>query len=1720
MSLNFTTNPYFDDFDDTKNYHRILFKPGYAVQARELTQLQTQIQDQIAKFGKNIFVNGTVVTGCSRLFENTLQSIKIDPSFGGNAVNMAIFNGATIVGASSGTKALVKLSLDATSTQPKTLLVSITSGSAFSVGENLTISGTAVATIQTGSSLNKSMAFSIDSGVFFVNGMFVYVEPQTIAVDAYSNTSSASVGLVLNESFTSSNTDTSLLDNATGTPNYAAPGADRYHASLTLTAKGLTDSVDGFTEIARIVDGALVVNKTNTVYSAIGNEMAQRTFDEAGNYTVNVWPLHITDAVDGATGFFTAALGPGKGYVQGYEFETISTTPLSVPRARTPSSLISKDVNTNYGNYVNVTNLVGPFVTNKKITELSTAPYTSVELHSVVTASVSGSTYKIGTAQVRFLQQVSGIPGTSAVYAMYLFNITMNSGQKFESVKSIITSTSSADIDASSKVGGSGNTILYGSDSPGLVFPIPNQYVKTVQNGSYSIQRTFTGVSFSGGVAHIDTEDSTENFEGDGVTTGFGGGLTDSIKNKSYHVVITGNLTASSTGLSVGSIISFEDANSRSIVVSSTGSASQAQFNVNDTGFSCTATIIAEVTLTTQSYKTKGLSGYSTAILGTGSASGLNTTYGGKDTLSVSDIYQVYAVYNTGSTNPTAVNVDSNTMVIDWNGVAHTEVTSNYIVDNGQRSEIYDHGNLVLTGTAPTDTNYLLVIYKNFSHSGNGYLAVNSYPVAYEDIPTFIDPSSGVTYNLRDCIDFRPRRADGDTSLTNGQVPDPTSSTGLTTAYQYYLARIDTILATADKNLTVLSGIPAVYPTVPTNIGNSMAIYNLVIPPYTAKVSDIQVEYINNERYTMHDIGGLEKRIANLEYYTQLSLLESQAQGTSITDASNLEKFKNGFAVDAFTSSDIYASSQVDWDKKSWGWWAAWFNGSNTWNSASTNYNNNSIANAADLDFKVAIDPYNQNARATFDVNYHQFTPANPVSTQVTGDIATLSYTETSAINQPLASEYTNINPFNVIRYVGDIQLDPPFDQWVDTSVLPSVNDVVTIQLPDASSLSDTVVTGYYGVHPGMRWATTSTSSTVNTNLVSTSTTTLGTSVVSVQSVPYIRPSTIIGVGTKFKPNARLYPFFDNTSISSYVKPLLVLTVNGATGMFDAANYETLTFNNTSHTGTQTGTASAALFSAPLASDPTKRLLYIFGASVTPSNGQYVVGSSSGVYGQITAVSAVPALGDALVPDEHGNVAFEFDVPANTFATGQRVIRLIDNNTNDMALEESVGQATYTAVGLLQKEQTTLLTTRAVQNQQVTTTTGYYYDPTAESFLVDAGLYPQGMHVTSIDLYFKSADTSVPVTVEIRTTANGYPSSVGTIPFASVTLNAEDVNVSDTATVATNFMFPSPIHLVPGEYAIVVSSNSNQYEVFTATVGSTLLNGTRLIDKQPYIGSLFRSQNASTWTADQNSDLMFNINRASFTSTGTIEFDIEDPASALSYQTLYTNIAAVTPTGTTLTWAAKAYNGSAFDSAWASINLSQNIDYPSLKQIAAAAGIGGTPSLRLQATLTTTNDQVSPFIDTSSVAVVTALNKINNDASGEAGVSAGGTAFARYVSKPINLASGFESTNLNVRVDVNAPAGTSIKCYYRTLPTSATTPITDEYWVLMNLESTAAPSTSNYKFSEYSFFPTGAFDQYGVPQNSPIATRFNAFQIKIVLLSSNTAVTPLLQNLRIIALDT
>lgn len=1880
MTINFSSNPYSDDFSEDKQFYKILFRPGLAVQTRELNQIQSQIHNQIKKFGDHVFKNGTVVLGGERFFENNLLSIKIESSYLGTDIDLSLYTGQTVVGSISGAYAIVKQTSPYVSAlYPKTLIVKITSGNNFILGETLTwVNGLATSTskIQATDAFNSSSVYSINKGVFYIDGNFVVNEPQSIIIDAYSNLSSKSIGFNIIESIIDSDLDESLLDNSQGTPNFAAPGADRYKIDLVLTATDLNVINNSFIEIARVSNGVLLSNLTKTLYSELEKEFARRTFDESGDYTVRPFPLsfipHLGTAkarpvitagaissytilnggnpytstptidivgdgtgasaiavidnnlasasyqqvisitpISGGNGYtqdntvinisgdsnkITASLDPGKAYVKGFEFENQSQSYLTIDKARTTESADNLDVSLVYGNFLFVDTLFGVF---------DTSAFVTVELHDQFRASVTDSSV-IGAAKVRFLKYISGTVGaTTATYKISLFDVVINSGKLFTNIESIIIRsapstiaganvTSGTNINLQSKVGAviTGDVILAGADSSSLVFPLNHAYVQKLKDtlgnpqNDYTFTRVFNSVSFASGQATISTANGLERFYG-GV-----GVLSDLIKDGYYNVIVTAIGTSAFT---VGQVLRFNSP--RTITAGSVipNSAHQLTFNVNaSVGF--TASIISTINANTQSEKVKTLQPYTI-----GNISAPSTSIGGKNSLNTADVYSVKHIYNTGNQNPAGlVTINASGDVTSFGTLTNVrEVSTDYLIDNGQRDEYYDHASVQLKSNIPNSTDFLVVIFNYFTHTGVGFFGIGSYGIPFEQIPTFISQNSGNSYNLGDSIDFRPRRNDASTTFTIAQLPDPDFS--LQTDYQYYVGRIDKIVATSSKLFSVIKGIPSTKPNIPADESNSMSLYVVEVPPYTISLSDLAIKFIENKRYTMRDIGKLERRIENIEYYTQLTLLEKQAKDESILDNTNLEKFKNGYFVDPFTSNDTLFNqdSGNSWSRQTWGWWNFRNTSFQKWNKDASRVFSTSVSDSTNVDYHASIDPFLGELRSEFNVNFQEFDVSSLSSTKRNGDLVTLDYTSVPYIIQPLASKSININPYNVISFLGDINLDPPNDIWVDTNILPVVNKVVDTKLPDGSQ---TVNTGFLGSRPigfgsfrpnFIAGTLVSSVKSNSTNIIPTSTTSIGSPVTDVQYIPYIRSRSVIGLCKLFKPLARLYPFVEKESISINCRPLTTLIVRNHSGLLfntKTGEYETLQFKTGGVNGTVVGTAKAVYYSSLLLSPNTDRYLSITNLVGTIPTGTniYVVGSNTNNASIISSTSY--NFGNALIPDLFGNLSFEFNIPANRFKTGERTIRLIDNIDNIEPNSESIGDAKYFALGTIQNKQETLLTTRLSQNI-VTTTNNYVRprDPLAQSFTISTIDNPNGLYIKSVDIFFKTKDSIVPVKLEIRKMINGFPeSSITSIPFAECILNPEQITTSTDGSISSTFNLQSLTHLVAGEYAIVLLSNSDKYEVFIAEMGRTALITNQIISKQPSLGTLFKSQNASTWTPVQEQDLKFNINIANFVNSGSAIFAIQDndsisksgtlisgnsiitaiDISNLSigdyvygtgiqatsrilsigvatitldknattsgssnltiipitlFQTLHINSSNIVPSTTKLDMSVKLLDNASnlLDINYASISQNIDIDLFSVKLLKPKLENGGVTSILLQANLSTTDSRVSPAIDVSALSTIFAKNIINTtDISiidGEE-VAKGGDAKARYISKKVTLANGFDSSNIVVTLTAYKPQGTDVRVYYKILPVEKSTPFDNELWVRMTPESFVESGSIN-DYKEIKYFPKNAFGNYGLPINSPISPRFNSYAIKIVLVSNNEAITSKVRNLRAICLD-
>ena len=388
QETNLNTAPYFDDFDPQNNYFKVLFKPGYPVQARELTTLQSTLQDQIEKFGNHIFKEGDSVTGGGVRYNNNLDCVLIDTEFSGISVTNYIdsLNDKILTGSVSGVKAKVKahLNVSAFPGQPYTLYINYISSSTdgnsdfFLDGESLLVEtgfsndfvsfqdGEAVATAiaQNATALGSSAV--LDEGVYFVRGYFVEIPKQTIILDPYSNFPSYRIGLEVAEEIVNSDIDSTLNDNAQGFSNYTAAGADRLKIRAYLTKKPLDQrKYENFIELMVVNGGEITAVRKDTEYNEIGKEFARRTYDESGDYYVKEPTLQVKETLNnlkGNRGVFldtqttyngnapteslgTYVLSPTKAYVRGYEVETVSPTYLDFEKPRTTKTFENQSIN-------------------------------------------------------------------------------------------------------------------------------------------------------------------------------------------------------------------------------------------------------------------------------------------------------------------------------------------------------------------------------------------------------------------------------------------------------------------------------------------------------------------------------------------------------------------------------------------------------------------------------------------------------------------------------------------------------------------------------------------------------------------------------------------------------------------------------------------------------------------------------------------------------------------------------------------------------------------------------------------------------------------------------------------------------------------------------------------------------------------------------------------------------------------------------------------------------------------------------------------------------------------------------------------------------------------------------------------------------------------------------------------------------------------------------
>lgn len=1757
LDTDFNANPYYDDYNEDKKFLRVLFKPGFAVQARELTQLQTILQKQVERFGNHVFKNGSMVSGGS-FFLQSATYIKLDSEYAGSIVTANNFVGKTIVDdVTNPTKRAEVIKVyDANpgTGDPRTLMVKQIFGSAFTSSSTIytTDSTPVLANIAT-SGVGTGQVFSVDEGVFFYEGFFIKNDAQSIATSKYDNTTAnARIGFEVTESIVTATSDTSLLDPAQLASNYQAPGADRYRISLILNTRSLESTDDSkFIELARVENGVLTKDYRYPLYAVLEDTLARRTFDESGNYTVRQFNLALQTNTSN-TAQTDIILSPGKAYVYGYEFETIAPTTITIPKPRTTNAVVNKRLSADYGNYIYTTNHLGTFPINT----LDTVDLHCANDFEVASANTAvNSNTKIGTARVKTIEFDSASDTANAntyIYRTYLFDVNIGSiagtvqsaanathvnigagrgladniynGAKFrittgpgagESYKVITnynrttgnvaldvsfittpTTASSWSIDfemndtksiyVPNSAGTSrlvsanvsslsknyattyGDTYLSDVNLESLIFPVGENFVAntTFTNiGSFSYKRLFESQTFSSGSRTL--------------SPGSGEALTPAssttAKLINYQVIPTSGTTTYALN---------------KVIPPSAVTVSGSTITVTSGG-SMTANIIATIDVSSLAVKTKTQRTANTAIgesgrinvFGNNSIFLANVTTGQThissnnvirtpevpQSLYVSDVTSLVRVLDFGSN-----------AISEANRSGATDVTSRYTLDNGQRNSEYDHASIKLKAGQVPPTGNVAVFYNRFTSTGAGVFTVDSYPT-YENIPTYTDPNSGTTFNLRDSIDFRPVRADATASSGSTVTFDvSSSSTGpkipqvgsdIISSYSYYLPRNDKITLTKNRVFEVIQGVPSLNPVDPADKSDTMTLYVLRHPAYLSEPkANTVIQYINNKRYTMKDIGTLERRVDNLEYYTALSLLEQSALNKSdltILDSQNLPRFKNGIIVDGFTGQ--------------------------------------SIGDVQNADFKASIDSKDNELRPSFNISSYslKFDSANSVNFTQNGSIISVATANnnTILIDQSKASTWKNVNPFNVINYLGFIDLDPKSDIWVDTTrsadVLVNItgdNDAWALIAEAAYSIDwgswqqrwtgtrvDTSISQFWSGNALFESTTQTTVATngtqtrtgvTNTVVPTTITQSIGNKVIDVSVIPYMRNVSTLFKVSNMKPSAVLYPFFDGTTVQNYVARAnkvnlaannlgyrittgnveRVNVYNNLSATVNGSAFVAMTSGNSAFIVNVTANSGFNLSNANLIGSSTGTTIRITGYehysgiannsnantiqlatdaisanNITTYNGATIYIVAGAGAGQSRTISSynpesrnvtisgtwttVPVVANSvysignLETTKAGDVAGVFSIPKGTFRTGEKIFRLTDTASGDIPSSTTSADATFYAQGTLQTTQDTILSatvptivrgsatqTEVIPDRVINSSTSQvvigWADPLAQTFLISPVQYPQGISLTKVRICFRTKDNDVPVTLQIRPATNGYPSSSIIYPGGSVTLTSDKVKTFSSTTVTpsldnpnhfTEFVFDSPVYLQPGEHSFVLLANSNKYEVYIAQIGQKELASDRVISEQPYGGSLFLSQNGSTWEPEQNSDLMFRLYRNVYSqSTSVLQFLVDKPTSNVPYDLIHLINSDLAIQNTSIRYEFAAEKATGGISNYKSITPFTNYAMEDGDGRRILNPTTGNTTLIVKATMSTLNPAVTPQIDASRFGGIFVENIINN----------------------------------------------------------------------------------------------------------------------------------------------
>jgi len=819
---------------------------------------------------------------------------------------------------------------------------------------------------------------------------------------------------------------------------------------------------------------------------------------------------------------------------------------------------------------------------------------------------------------------------------------------------------------------------------------------------------------------------------------------------------------------------------------------------------------------------------------------------------------------------------------------SYVDLSANYRLDTGHRHDLCDYSRIVRRPGSPTPSKKLLIVFDAYQvGSGNNgdLFTVNSYAADRfkGDIPTL---PNGL--RVTNTLDFRPR-VKPFTSTTSSPFafssrqyestyryvisPDESSYVG----YTYYLPRIDLVSINRLGEVEVIQGEPADVPQAPVLADDAMEIASISYPPYLFNADrDPRILLRDNRRFTMRDIGKLEDRIENLEELTSLSMLELNTKTLSVTDANGLDRFKTGFIVSDFRDKSLADPRLTTIDISKEG--ATAIAPVDIWSmDAQLGFDPNINLETADLSQNLKLEDSN---------------------IQKTGDMITLKYEEVEWLNQPHATHVENVNPFEVVAFVGGIVLDPASDNWVRTIYIndhrtESTGAKWSQQATQTRNVDNKVE--YETYRKGGNRGETGTRKYVTTTITTTTKYTpklegpsrefnyVEDVKVSGEADPWMRERNVYFIANGLRPFTKHYHYLDSQQVDLVPKLCEIQMNSGTFQVYENADVFDSTgkkigfmriqrpnhkFGDTSRPDIGAGLGSPAVLVEQYSVDPYDRTRPAPGASYSPTSklinfgvrvlsteqkyygyvekGARVVGKSSGAVATITRAE--------LISDNWGDIVANFyfrnpnsnPLPPVRVKSGTKTVKVTAVPPNTFVLpgstrfaSEAIG--TYSGSGTVLTQETSRVSVRNPPKPAAKPTEidvkikAPHRDPLAQSFTVDG----RGIFLTSFDLFFASKDPEQKIFVELRTMELGTPTQYLVQDYTQVALNPSDIKVSQDASVPTNIRFPSPVFLeADKEYAIVIlSPGSINYEMFIGRMGGKTLKTSNLPDVQNVVVS-------------------------------------------------------------------------------------------------------------------------------------------------------------------------------------------------------------------------------------------------------------------------------------------